>query len=514
MAWFQRWGRTARTRKSRGEARFTPSLEQLETRDVPAVTLSLAAGVLTVNGTTANDSIVMRQANGRVSVDGVTATYASTSVNSVVVNAGAGNDTISLAGLKAQPWTKPIAVNSAGGDDSVTLTDGRTAFMSGTNQVLAINSSGAAALNGKALSWFDLNVRDAALRQLLKTDFADNVVNRSEMLGVFNQVKKDGTVSANEFGDLKAVANNAALFGSFTYLTDLTRDVVLGNAANAHYQGTTLGNLTAGSSAKLDKLVNKWFLGADHPLAQYPGIMVTYATAAGTLFGSGGPKYTDVHQGAVGDCYFVATLGETALKSPSSITSMFIVNGDGTYTVRFFQNGTPRYVTVDPQLPTYAGGWFLYANMGSQASNPNNVLWVALAEKAYAQMNEAGWLRPSSWGGGVNSYAGIEGGLFSDAARQIANRASSSYLVSGTSDATTLGAAVTSGKLIGFASASHPTDSRVVGNHQYVVIAYNSSTKTVTLFNPWGINNGSSYPGLLDLNLSQLKGNFDYWTVA
>jgi len=34
------------------------------------------------------------------------------------------------------------------------------------------------------------------------------------------------------------------------------------------------------------------------------------------------------------------------------------------------------------------------------------VLWVALAEKAYVQMNEAGWLRPSSSGGGQNAYFG------------------------------------------------------------------------------------------------------------
>src|SRR5439155_18928534 len=124
------------------------------------------------------------------------------------------------------------------------------------------------------------------------------------------------------------------------------------------YQGTTLGNLTAGSTgAKLNNLVHKWFLGADHPNASYSGITVTYTTAAGTLFGSGGPQYTDVHQGAVGDCYFVATLGETALRSPSTIQNMFVVNGDGTYSVRFYQSGVAHWVTVDSQVPTYSGGW-------------------------------------------------------------------------------------------------------------------------------------------------------------
>jgi len=54
----------------RRKTTFTPRLEQLETRAVPAVTLSLAAGVLTVNGTSANETIVLKQASGQVSVDG------------------------------------------------------------------------------------------------------------------------------------------------------------------------------------------------------------------------------------------------------------------------------------------------------------------------------------------------------------------------------------------------------------------------------------------------------------
>jgi hypothetical protein len=511
MAFFQRKARTARPRN----ANFKPGVEQLEMRAVPAVTVGLAAGVLTVNGTTGNDSIVLKQANGLVSVDGVATTFAASSINSVVVNAGAGNDTVSLSGLKAQPWTKPVSVTSAGGDDTVRLLDGRNVYVGGTNQTLTTDATGLTKLNTKALDWFDLNIHDTALRQLLKTDYVDSALNRTEMLAVFKQVEKDGTVSSTEFNDLKTVANNGALFGTFTYVTDLTRDVVLGNAANAHYQGTTLGNLAAGStSTQLDKLVGKWFLGADHPDAHYSGMTVTYATAAGTLFGTGGPKYTDVHQGAVGDCYFVATLGEIALRSPSTIQNMFIVNGDGTYAVRFYQNGTARWVTVDSQLPTYGGGYFLYANMGSQVTSSSNVLWVALAEKAYAQMNEAGWLRPSSWGGGTNSYTGIAGGLFSDVALQVANHAASSYIVNGTADATSLNTAVTAGKFVGFATVGTPTDSRLVGNHQYIVVGYNNTTKTVTLFNPWGLNNGSSKPGLVDLNLSQLSGNFSYWTVA
>ena len=113
-----------------------------------------------------------------------------------------------------------------------------------------------------------------------------------------------------------------------------------------------------------------------------------------------------------------------------------------------------------------------------------------------------------------NAYSGIEGGLFTDAAKQIANRAGSNYTVNGASDDVSMNNAVTAGKLIGFASKSRPGDSRIVGNQQYVLVSYNATTKTVTLFNPWGINNGSSYPGTISLTLTQLKTSFDYWSAA
>ena len=366
----------------------------------------------------------------------------------------------------------------------------------------------------KPPDWFDSNIRDAALRALLKSDYADLKLSRAEMLGVFAQVKKDGVVSATEFSDITTTANNASLYTSVEYVGVLTKNVVLGNVANAKYQGATLGNLKAGSSAaQLDKLVGKWFLGADRPVANYGGTTYAYASAKGSLFGAGGPKYSDVVQGAVGDCYFVGTLGEIALKSPAAITSMFIVNGDGTYTVRFFNKGKVEYVTVDSQLPVDRYGRFIFANMGATASSTSNVFWVALAEKAYVQMNEAAWLRLGFAGNGINFYQAIAGGWFSAASLQIANRASTIAMV-GSSSFDQFATAFTAGKFVGFATKSEPGSTQIVGNHLYVPLGFNSSTQTVTLFNPWGVTNGSSYPGLVTLKWSDLAASFSYWDRA
>src|SRR5207253_6530083 len=113
--------------------------------------------------------------------------------------------------------------------------------------------------------------------------------------------------------------------------------------ANQSYQGQPLGNLQAGSSAgQLQTLVNKWFLGLDRPQVQ---ASESYRPASGSLFGDG-PSMSDARQGRAGDCYLIAALAELVLDRPQAIRDMFTDNGDGTFTVRFFQDGAPEYVTV------------------------------------------------------------------------------------------------------------------------------------------------------------------------
>ena len=264
-------------------------------------------------------------------------------------------------------------------------------------------------------NWFTTNITDAALRSLGSTLYADGVIDRNDMIAILRSAKDGAVVDATELTDLRKIVSNTTLFGAFDYARTLASYIVNGSVANRNYQGQALGGFGAGSSdAQLDKLINKWFLGLDRPAASG-----TYRQFAGTLFVNGA-QYSDIHQGAVGDCYFVSALGEIALRSNTTIINMFIVNGDGTYTVKFFNPmGQADYVTVDSYLPTNSAGQLIYASRGSMYNNAGNELWVALAEKAYAQLNEFGWSRGGSMDSGKNSYAALSGGYIYAAMNHI-----------------------------------------------------------------------------------------------
>jgi hypothetical protein len=284
----------------------------------------------------------------------------------------------------------------------------------------------------------------------------------------------------------------------------LAADVVNGNTANATYQGTTLGNLAAGSSAvQLTDLVGKWFLGNDLPTLTSSSY--TYKTAAGSLFPTA-PSHSNEYQGQLGDCYFISSLGTIADKNAAAIQDMFINNGDGTYTVRFYSgsygssynsngtyndgftsgSGTADYVTVNLSLPT-SNGILVYADYGASITNTNNSLWIPLAEKAYAQWNQTG----KEGRDGTNSYNGIQSGWMATVDAQILGHNATDYMMSNSTQQQ-LVSAITSGLAVTIGTNSADMYG-LYGSHAYAVTGYNATSNTFTLYNPWGF----SQPGQL-----------------
>ncbi|MBW4475413.1 MAG: pre-peptidase C-terminal domain-containing protein [Tolypothrix brevis GSE-NOS-MK-07-07A] len=348
--------------------------------------------------------------------------------------------------------------------------------------------------------WFDQNIQSDGIRAATRLRFADNVLDRNDIISILRETKDNSVVDAIEVKDLRTLVSNASYLKIPEYVRVLANKVVNGDVANQKYQSNTLGNLDVGSSdVQLENLISKWFYGSDRPTTPY-----TYQYASGSLF-QNGISYQDIKQGVINDCFFLAGLSQTAFRSPSTIENMFIDNGDNTFTVRFWQNGVADYVTVDRYLPTTDTGYLAYANKGNYYNNSTNELWVTLAEKAYAQLNESG----SIYQDNTNSYNGIgHGGYMSDAFSQITGRKVSSFNVL---ELNSIVNAFNSGQLIGLATLETGVASNIVAGHGYAVVGYNSSTQKLTLFNPWGIDNNSSKPGIIELAWNEITSNFSYW---
>jgi hypothetical protein len=216
-----------------------------------------------------------------------------------------------------------------------------------------------------------------------------------------------------------------------------------------------------------------------------------------------------VEQGSVGDCWLLASLAEVAARYPQDIVNMFTYNGTamengsqvGLYTVRFYStSGVSEYISVDTDLP--AGG-ALYDHPA------NGVLWVALAEKAYAQANGDGFVTTNDVGS--DSYAALDSGWPSWALHAITGKPASDFAI----NPSNVAAAWNAGELVVLTSRSNPVSPYIVGPHAYAVVGYNaSSSQPFLVYNPWGatssgwaLGNPSVY-GLFTITATGISQNF------
>lgn len=252
--------------------------------------------------------------------------------------------------------------------------------------------------------------------------------------------------------------------------------------ANTSYSFYVAASNAAGSTASATIAVKTQVAVT---LAERPAADTAYTNVVGSLFGSGGPKYTDVQQGNVGDCWLLAAFAAVAAKNPGLITSMFTAAGTTVeqgqtltlWKVRFYDsNNQAQYVTVDSKLPS--GGQY-YEQV------QNGVMWVSLAEKAYAQANGKGYVTTQYVG--QNSYAALDGGYPSWALQAISGLPATWYDINPTNMAT----AWNSGKFVVLGSSPNANNNLIVGDssgtHAYALVGYSSSSGTpFTLYNPWG----------------------------
>jgi Calpain family cysteine protease/Fibronectin type III domain len=277
--------------------------------------------------------------------------------------------------------------------------------------------------------------------------------------------------------------------------------VVVGNLTSYPVAGLTPGAAYTFRVASLNAAGGTWSYNQNAVTAYEPATSAvndpylpapTYSAAPASvpLFGSAGPKAIDVTQGYEGDCWFIASLAATAAQAPQDIVNMFTYYGSSVengvtvqlYTVRIYNNaGAAQYVTVDTELPS--GGTYY-----DRLTNPTGTscLWVALAEKAYAEANGLGYV--TSQHTRVDSYDALSGGYPQWAVQAITGKSAAGYSFS----AANLASEWNAGDIIVLTSTANPSNPYIVPDHAYAVVGYNGSTFTV--LNPWGTDKNGTAP--------------------
>ena len=320
---------------------------------------------------------------------------------------------------------------------------------------------------------------DTGVAQLMSRYYADQQLSRAEVISLLQSTADNGGLEVNELRDIRTMCANAAMPN---HVRSLTKNL-LDSPANAAVSRIDLNRLSdqALPASTVMRLIDKWFYGKERPLIPSTA---EYRSVAGQLF-VGGASRNDVDQGKLGNCWLMASLAAVADKFNSNIREMFIDNQDSTFTVRFYRftgrTYVEDYVTVDRFLPVAkTTGRAVFAEFGRQASDSKNELWVALAEKAYAQWNQSGFAQRGSGKDGQNDYAALAGGSARVALGQITGSAATRSAMSTTSaqfviQALAEGAAVIVSRYMNAAGTSR---------HAYVITGFERGE--FLLQNPWG----------------------------
>lgn len=200
---------------------------------------------------------------------------------------------------------------------------------------------------------------------------------------------------------------------------------------------------------------------------------------------------SDIHQGQIGDCYLLSSIGDIAATHSDLIRNMIHANANGTETVTLYlaANGTaarPGAVafkaiteTVTNLFPTYA------VNNGSSQDMVGGVkeIWAQVIEKAVAMA-----------GGGYSSIS--SGGNPAMAMEELTGHTANAYNPASLT-ATAIQTFATAGSLMTFDTKGMAgLGYNLVGNHAYMFngVVASAGGPAVSLSNPWGYDQPSLVP--------------------
>lgn len=416
-----------------------------------------------------------------------------------------------------------VGGNSAGTDlIQVAVGDGALGFYLTTSATTLQSISTTKSVNSSVLASI---LSDSTLKKDIAILASDSTLNYSSLLKILqdldNVIGPSG-LSSNQLNDLKIILSDLNTVGGISvspYLYDIFSKLVSGDSANSLWTGgvsppTSLGNLQVGTTAsQLSLLIRKWFLGSDWPelkfthTAKLLDFTDAYHALNIPLFdGTGNPQPRDVSQGLIGDCSLMASLVSLANNDPSLIKSMITTNSNGTFGVKFYIHGNPFYVTVDNEFAQFTSTY-----SGQVAADCSSYIWPAVIEKAFVELNQ----EPNAIQGHTsgNAFNLIDSLQIDDVYSLLANVGSLrlnavNYTVSQwTTVVAYIANCAKNGCVISFGSFIDTKDlnglQKLVSNHAFAIVGFNSLTNNFIVRNPWGTTS-SSYVVQFEISSSEL----------
>lgn len=203
----------------------------------------------------------------------------------------------------------------------------------------------------------------------------------------------------------------------------------------------------------------------------------------------------DLHQGQLGDCFLIASIGELALTHPDAISKMIKVNANGTETVTLYTDKSGHVagfgVTAFKATTITIDNNFSAAGVNNASNqdvlNGKKEIWPQVLEKAIATLD-----------GGYSTIA--NGGNPMIVMQELTGHAAT-YMAPAQLTLAKLQSYIAEGDLIAMDTGSSPLGFNLVNNHAYMFekVTVVGGAAMVQVGNPWGTNQASLIP-LLQLS--------------
>jgi sugar lactone lactonase YvrE len=461
------------------------------------VSYNAASGILTLNGnnfTTTASSYKLTDLTLKGNAGG---SYTLSSADSLYGTPGKTTVQIQLSAADQQTVDALLNNNGtlAGDGNSVYNLSAKAGW---DTKALAISTE---SMTISGYSPLKLTLSDAEIRRDVSSQLSNNSLSYSGMLKILDDVARKSSISASQLTDLNTLFNNFNTSGGIQvspYVYAISKAVIAD------------GNLQPGSSSQLKSLIQQDFLGLTQPDTHSADPVIKsshYALDSKPLYSAGGqPLLSDITQGHINDCFLLVSLGEVAYQNPAAILSMLTVNGNGTYGVRFYDNGVPTYITVNNDL--------LYTHAGTLLANRSAAdIWASVIEKAYIQLyaswnttgGDAGDALVQITGDNVFTYAGGNiGARYSDFPHSQYNEQDTwSGLKTSIIAALQNHYAVTLDSYANSKDAAGHT--KFVSAHSYDITGYDAASGNFILRNPWGVQSGQNWDTSFEASMADMQ---------